>query len=102
MFAGFDGGPFIVRLLAAGNGYFDFDKAVFEVHGEGEEGESFLVGKGREFVEFSFVEEEFALSSFFVIEDAAKFIGGNGAVFKPCFVTPDDDVGVLKAAAVGA
>ena len=72
MLALFYGSAFVVQLFAFCAAELHFDDAIFEEHGERDQGEAFFAAKGFEFGDLSFMQKEFSLSSLFMIVDIAK------------------------------
>src|SRR5271157_1199532 len=83
-------------LLALGEGEFDFDSSVFEIHAGGDQGESLLLGLANEFANFFFVNQKFAGAQGGMVGGVAVVIGPNMAVEEPEFAVLDEAVGVLE------
>ena len=89
-------------MLAFGEGEFDFDFAILEIHAGGDEGESLLLGLADELANFFLVNQKFAGAEGGMIGRVAVVIGADVAVEEPEFAVFDKAVGVLEIGGAGA
>lgn len=84
----------VVDLFTAGDGDFDFDAAVLEVHLGGDEGEALLAGLNLEATDFLAVDEKLAALDGIVIVDVAEAIVANVGIDQPQLIVLHGGIGV--------
>src|ERR1039458_4314721 len=92
----------VPELFALGQGEFDFDFAILEIHAGGDQSESLLLGLANELANFFFVKQKFAGAENGMIGVVAVLIGADVAVEEPEFALLDQAVGVLEIGLAGA
>ncbi len=96
------GFAFIPELLAFGEGQFNFYFAVLEVHADGDQRQSLLLGFADQLADFFFVHEQLAGAERGVVVNVAVLVGADVGVEQPEFAVLDQTVGVFKVGKAAA
>ena len=96
------GFAFIPELFAFGQGQFDFYFAILEIHADGDQRQSLLLGFADQLADFFFVHEQLAGAEWSVVVHVTVLVGADVSIEQPEFAVLDQAVRVFEVGEAAA